>query len=495
MSDEDDSLELDDAAADAAAAQDDSSVEVTFTEDEFADLYAERTSISAPTRCEFLTGAAGSGKSYEILRRIEEDAAYAILSASTGIAAVNLNATTIHSLLGFFDTDSLRDAYLHGSAERKLRELVTDGYRNVVLDEISMVSHDTLDILVKVFDAVNDSIKQTQHPIGLILVGDFCQLPPIVDRVPGKRAKVASPWAFDAVSWHRFAENTVRLTKNWRQTETDNSSSTKFIAALNHARAGKGAAAVAELVSAGLEFATFVDMEFDGTTLLSENKAVDIFNLEAMKRVRGRDMVLPSRRWGKLRGEWEKIPEKTQVREGAYVMLLANRSAGTRGQFEYVNGDCGHIRGLTAHKYGGMPAVQVELVRTGSVVNVPMVVRAVDHRAKPDGFVVNEKVGEAGVPGDVYLPKQHYNTQKKRYVSGQVQYYPIRLAWATTVHKSQSLSLDKVQVDMRSWMFGQPAMAYIAMSRCRTIEGLRIVGMKEVVAEKCKSDPRVSRWL
>ena len=80
-------------------------------------------------------------------------------------------------------------------------------------------------------------------------------------------------------------------------------------------------------------------------------------------------------------------------------------------------------------------------------------------------------------------------------MTGQINYFPIRLAYASTVHKSQGLSLDRCQIDFRGWMLKQPAMAYTSLSRCRSIEGLRIVGMKEAVADKCRIDEKVRRYL
>lgn len=481
-------LELDDTAlADSSAS---SALGVEFDNSAFADIYREKMELSEPTRCEFLTGVAGSGKSHEIRRRIEEDPDYAILSATTGIAAVNLNAATINSLLGYYNTHSLKDAYLASSAQRKLKELVEEGYKNVVIDEISMLSHDALDTIVQIFDAVNDDLLSTQHPIGLIIVGDMCQLPPIPDKTPEqikRRIKVPTPWAFLGRHWERFEANTTRLTKNWRQADQN------FLEALNHARSGRGMDCVNTLESCGLEFASYVDQEFDGTTILAENKKVERFNLDCLKRVQGRDMSLPSRRWGKERKEWEHIPEKTLLREGAYVMILSNKGTGERGVFEYVNGDCGHVTGVTFRTAPLLPLIHIQLVRTGQEVKVSPIVRNFDYKEKPDGFVVEEKLRD--VPADTYLPKPHYNGAKRRYVAGQVQYYPIRLAYATTCHKAQGLSLDRVQVDMRDWQWKNPGMAYIAMSRGRTVPGLRIVGMKEVVAAACQSDPLVERWL
>jgi ATP-dependent exoDNAse (exonuclease V) alpha subunit len=84
---------------------------------------------------------------------------------------------------------------------------------------------------------------------------------------------------------------------------------------------------------------------------------------------------------------------------------------------------------------------------------------------------------------------------KKRFVEGQVEMWPVRLAYASTVHKSQGLSLDKIQFDIREHFVGSPAMLYTGMSRCRTLEGLRIVGQKERYIRQCNVDPKVRSWL
>lgn len=456
--------------------------------DDFEDIKVESTNAAAETRCEFLTGVAGSGKSYTVMQRIKEDPMYAKLGASTGIAAVNLDATTIHSLLGFFDTDSLRDAYIQGSAQRKLRQLVEQGYKNVVLDEISMISNDTLDLLVRVFDEVNMHLPTGHQPIGLICSGDFCQLMPIADKRHPKGRSGAVPWAFDAQCWPRFAENTTKLTKVWRQADE------KFLAALNYARSGQGSLAAGALIGGGLKFENDVRIDFDGTTIKGRNEEVDRFNQLALDRVQGRLLALPSRRWGKQRSEWKNIPDRTVLRENAYVMLLSNKSDGFGG-FDYVNGDCGHIKEIVPSPIKGMPAsVAIELVRTGQVVQVSPLVRAVDYRDKPDSMTVEVTVPSHEDNGR-YLPMPHYRKAARRYVEGQVEYYPMRLAYASTVHKSQGLSLDRVQIDIRDWTMRNPAMIYVALSRCRTIEGLRVVGSRERMAEYCKIDPRVKVWL
>jgi hypothetical protein len=442
---------------------------------------------SLETPCSFLCGSAGTGKTFTLKQRIAEDPCYAVLSASTGISAVNLNTTTIHSLLGYFDTDSLRDAYLKRSAQYKLHSLRREGYRNVVIDEISMISCEQLDVIVHVFDDVNQNTKDGEEPLGLVLCGDFCQLPSIPERSSSGRkvARAKTPWAFDARSWLRFGNNITRLTKVWRQGDAE------FLSALNHARRGNGSEC-ASLLASSVEFFNMTDRDFDGTTILSQNAEVDRANQLALDRIRGRKMLLPSRRWGKQRSEWKNIPDQTVLREGAYVMLLANNYS-SPGVLEYANGDCGHVLGIEQVGSDNKWVIAIELVRNKQIVYVPTIVRGVELGERPNE-TVEQSIAKESDDGR-YIAKVHYRGRVRRYVIGQIEYYPIRLAYASTVHKIQGLSLDRCQIDFRSWMFGSPAMLYVSLSRCRTLQGLRLVGDKDTLARKCKIDPRVLPWL
>jgi ATP-dependent DNA helicase PIF1 len=442
---------------------------------------------SAETPCSMLSGVAGSGKSTTLLNRIMEDSSYAVLSSSTGISAVNLSTVTIHSLLGFFDTDSLRDAYLQNSAQRKLRKIAQEGYQNIVVDEVSMISSDVLDLLVRIFDDVNQNLSGDQKPIGLVLCGDACQLPAI----PDKEAKRKStPWFFEANHWQRFEPNITHLMKVWRQADQ------RFLAALNYTRSGHGAEAAGLLKAAGVQFHSSIDIDFEGTTIVSQNDQVNKFNGLALDRVRGRAISLPARRWGKLRNEWRihdnqdrtLIPERTIIKEGAYVTLMANKYF--EGEMVYANGDCGFVMGIDQPQ-GGKPSVVVKLVRNNEEVRVDLLVRSMDSKDKPEGMTVEANADEKGA----YLPRPHYNSAAKRYVIGQICYWPLKLAYASTVHRAQGLTLDRVQIDFRNWMFGKPSMLYTALSRARTTEGLRLIGMPEVFVKNCRIDPKVRRWL
>lgn len=436
--------------------------------------------------------------SFTCRERCAADPNYAILSSSTGISAINLNTVTVHSLLGFFDTDSLRDAYIQGGVQRRLRKLVTDGYRNVIIDECSMISRETLDLLVRSFDDVNGRLlSEDKPPVGLILTGDWLQLPAIADKPAGagagraKRGQAAKiPWGFHSQFWQRFEKNTTKLTKVWRQSDP------RFLAALNFARAGRGRDCLQVFQSVGQKFESFVDNDFEGSTIVGKNDEVDRINQIRLDRVKGRPIALPSRRWaagGKVRTEWKHIPERTIIRENCYVMLLANKYV--EGAMVYANGDCGWVRGIQPSIEKMVPpSILVELVRTSEVVQVESLVRGIEHGDRPDWISGDWEEQTADEDGK-FCARPHYRKAKRRHVTGQIEYYPLRVAYASTVHRSQGLSLDKVQVDFRGWMYRSPAMLYTALSRCRTLEGLRLVGMPEMLVERCKVDPEVLRWL
>src|SRR6202167_2957598 len=317
--------------------------------------------------CEFTCGCAGSGKTYYWRERIAADPSEGVLAATTGIASINLGTTTLNSLLKFFDTDSLRDAYLNGSLVPRMKDIREDS-RRTEIDEVSMMDGDQLGILVRAALECNSFLSK-QPPLGLTLVGDFAQLPPV-------RAK----WAFESDEWHRFDAATTRLTKVWRQ------DAGPFLSALNLTRSGHGEGAADLLSREGLEWHSSLDIQFDGTTIVSKNDQVDRYNGMALDRLPGPTFTLSNRRWGKQRGEWKQVPDRVTLKEGAYVMLLAN-SYDDEGRMVYANGDCGHIRvSDTGSPRRSSGSLVVELVRNAQEVEVTRVVRDVGRKDKPSGW-------------------------------------------------------------------------------------------------------------
>jgi len=429
-------------------------------------------------RTRLITGSAGTGKTYTIRKEMEDDPKkQGILASTTGISAVNLGTTTINALLKYFNTDSLRQAFIKGRLTRRFAELALF-CKELYIDEFSMLDGDQLDIFHQALREANNQQKvKKKNPdgMGLTLVGDLAQLPP-----------VKCKWPFEAECWGMFEANHTKLEKNWRQGDGC------FLDAINAIRSGDGSNGARLLKEAGVEFSNANLIDFPGTTILAKNNDVDRFNYVALSKVAGDMIRVPSERWlcnaAKAPGEWKNIPDLLQVKLGAYVMILANTM-----DFSYANGDCGFIKGYDPSTH----IFQVELVRNQRIVNVPMVTRELFADYDPLNFInPNEATTESvakGEPRPWNIP--FYDEDKDRYVTGAIRFAPIRLAYSSTVHKTQSLTLDRVQMDVRNGFFGSPAMLYVAVSRCRTPQGLRIVGTPELVASRCKVDPKVLRWL
>lgn len=424
-------------------------------------------------RASFLTGAAGTGKTFSIKSRIENDPGCAVLCATTGVAAVNLDTITINSLLGYYDTDSLIDKYVRGHVHKRLREIAAARPSrpvDLVIDEVSMMHAEQVDLIYKAIHEVNmgdDLHDPLAHPLGMTLTGDFCQLPPVKGR-----------WAFEADCWPEFAATTTRLTKIWRQ------SSEGFLEALNFARRGDGGCSAAALKSLGANFSGAVDLNFDGTTIVAKNAEADRFNEQRLLRLKTPSFALTSTRWGQQLSDWKNIPDRLILKPGALVMLLANKRYGDGG-FQYVNGDHAHVGyyeedAEVEDKDGRLrldSVVHVTSVRTGATFPIEKIKRLNKVADEPDEFT------------------SHQLDEDGKYVIGSIDYFPIRLGYCSTVHKSQGLSLDRVQIDCRDGFFGSPSMAYVALSRARSVAGMRIVGDPSLLARRIKLNSAVKEWL
>ncbi len=470
-------------------------------------------------KVEFVTGEAGTGKTYTLKQRIIEAKEkvsngkgryYGSLCATTGIAAVNLSGgtgdsvSTINSELRFFDTENLQDRY----AERKLHEAlekVAQKGANLVVDELSMMEALQLDLIYQAMLEVNElSFIQRRGGLGLVLSGDFCQLPP----VKGK-------FAFEAKCWPKIAENITKLTKVWRQDNVE------FLKAINAARRGDGDTTAEVLeglhTSKNPIFVDCLSSKYDGTTICALNRDVDSINksrlIELLHQGK-REIKFKTLRWGKQRGEWKNIPEENTFAIDAYCMILANNPP----DFDYANGDCG----ILVDVVGDKQAV-IELVRNGLEVQVKTVIRRVYEKTcppeceePPEAKKFKEWSEEKDALGTTdrailkaqyrsYLLgltlqykqpfKPYFDFEENKWVVGEITYMPLRLAYASTVHKTQGLTLDRVQIDPYAKFFGEPSMMYVALSRVRSPEGLRIVGSPKLVVERTNIVEDILPWI
>lgn len=401
---------------------------------------------------EYIGGAAGCGKTWQARERVRANLWGVRLCASTGIAAINLGqaeftCTTINSLLWYFNTADLEDAWTQGRLDMALRRHWEEGTRQIIIDEVSMMSGRQIDVICQGIDYLNEKRGfDAGQPLGMTLIGDFCQLPPIDELDEG--------FAFEAKRWDRFENNTTILTEIKRQTDLE------FVKALRSVRRGEGAEAV-EFFKPYMN--NRLDIDFEGTTIMSKNIEVDRFNERRLDRLNTDWVRFPSHRFGKQLKEWTKnIPQVFETKLDALVMILVNKPIPlSGGEFEYVNGDLGYIRDFTEK------TATVELLRSGETVEVE------------------------------YSNKENIEKHKgKQEVVGNCEHMPLRTAYATTCHKSQGLTLDRVQINLNGQFFNYGGMAYVALSRARTQDGLRIVvGRPETFIKRCRTNPKVEQWL
>lgn len=443
----------------------------------------------------YLYGPAGSGKTYNLRQANLADPDYCLMTATTGIAAVNLGlgVRTIHSTLKFGRTDEAVINYIEGTLHRALRDVKKGGYRWLVIDEVSMLHRKVMEHIFRALQEVNMD-QPDESPLGLMLTGDFAQLPPIPEQLmENGKPKMKkwgekmipvtepTPWCFESDEWRDHfdgASHQVGLTKIWRQSDPT------FLDALKAIRRGVGSVGAGALKESGAHYIDRLDLNFDGTTIMSKNDAVDRFNQNALRALPGPTQIAVSERWTAKRndrneenfpGEWTNIPRDFTLKVDALVMILNNDTE----CWSYVNGDTGHIREIKNGADGTVSSVVVELIRTGSRVEIGKVTRKIEQRSEPEK---EEKERDSRVRRE-----KVYNRQM--WILGECTYLPVRLAYATTVHKSQGLTLDKVQIDPSDWMFSKPGMCYVAVSRCRTPNGLYIVGGVNEFAKKIKADP------
>lgn len=389
---------------------------------------------------EAILGAAGSGKSTELRSRNKAQPNYSLLTSSTGISAVNLGGRTINSVLNYFKTEDLLRQY-NSNRSRLMGRLsnIKRRYRYIAIDEVSMLDGRALDIIYNAIQEVNKKGSISKQ-LGLVLLGDAGQLP-VVDK------DGAVPF-FEAKCWDKFTITALREIK--RQADKD------FIRSLNLVRAGAFEEAL-EWFRDNVEFAKSLDKNFPGPTIVSRNNTVNAFNQEALARLSGEEYHYPKRIWmeddEQEPSEWRNIPQTLTLKVGAQVMILTNDHTAN-----YANGDLGSVVQLFPKH------VVVKLFRTQDT-------RLIEYKRM-------EYQDEQGI------------------TRGYMDYIPLRLAYAMTVFKSQSLTLDSVQIRLTEPFLGMLSGGlYTALSRSRTPGGLRLVGTNSSFINAGYINPQYLRWV
>jgi len=285
---------------------------------------------------EFITGPAGSGKTHKIksLQWLTGDPPTMYITATTGVAAINVGGYVVNSLAGWKDDAAFFTKLKMGIVKQALRKLQKQGINILALEEVSMASG-------PVVGALYDLCVELD--ISFLLCGDPYQL-----RVSGR------PF-FDFPKWNEF--KVTELTEIHRQTDRE------FIDFLSALR--KGDKTTQNFIRPFLQ--EEITPDFDGVTLFSTNKEVNDFNRTRYLCLGGRPALYETIRMGDEKRAWKNVPDCVETKEGEYVMILRNSSRNDEGQCAYVKGDTGVVVETRSR------SIVVELDRTGSRVTVSMV--------------------------------------------------------------------------------------------------------------------------
>lgn len=412
------------------------------------DFYSAWQTITSDEPVVFVSGAGGVGKSF-MLRLFLKKHHDVVCAASTGIAAINVGGHTCHSLFRL----PLTLCYKHflSKADDSHFDQIRDA-EWLVLDEVSMIRADVMDAI----DEVCQRARQISQPFGGLkvrLFGDLFQLSPILnqdDKTAWPEFNYASPYFFDAEVFKTRPLAVKSLTKIYRQTDQD------FIALLHRVRQGNPTPADLTTLNNRV-----LAPEDDAVILCPTNKQADEINQMRLDEIEEQEYTFLARVTNNFPESMYPVKKELKLKVGAQVLFRKNDYAG--GDFNFANGDTGIVTKIGEDKLEGVKqkCVWVKLNRTKREVKV---------------FTATWERHEA-VGG------------KKRLL-GTFTQFPLMLGFASSVHKAQGLSFDKMHL-AESRMFA-PSQFYVAASRVRSLGGLTLA--KPVSKKNIWTDVKVSEF-
>ncbi len=402
-------------------------------------------SILKSGRNVFLTGSAGAGKTYvlnQYIQYLRDRKVPVAITASTGIAATHINGMTIHAWSGIGVKNILSQGALNLLKEKKYLRDKMEKAKVLIIDEISMLHKIQLDLV----NTVLKFFKENEEPFGgiqVIFSGDFFQLPPVGNSDESNREK----FAFMAKAWVEAKLAVCYLTEQHRQGNDE------LTSILNEVRAGEVSAKSIALLEAAQN--TSLTSDWIPPKLFTHNRDVSRTNNEQLAELSGEEKVYEAVTKGNTKlidilKKSVRAKSDLALKIGAKVMFVRNNF-----ELGYVNGTLGEVTDFD--KEDGLP-----------------IVKTVDGRT----FKVDRE--EWGMNDDTGKSLASY-TQ-----------IPLRLAWAITVHKSQGMTLDMAEMDLRfTFERGQ---GYVALSRIKSLAGLKLEGFNgaalEVDSLALKADQR-----
>jgi uncharacterized protein YpbB len=406
--------------------------------------------INETQRSIFLTGKAGTGKTTLLHKIIATTHKQAVIVAPTGIAALNAGGVTIHSMFqlpfagfipefgaapNFSERVKLetKDTLMRHFTMNKQRKNVLLGMELLIIDEVSMLRADLLDAM----DWTLRNVRKSNGPFGgvqVLYIGDLLQLPPVVKQEEWSelRKYYAGIFFFHAKVIQENPPLYIELTKIYRQSDE------RFIQILNNLRNNSITSQDIEVLN------EFVHPTFDlkanegYITLTTHNAKADEMNAKSLAELSGKKVDFEATITGDFPPHMYPLEETLSLKKGAQVMFVKNDPSAEKN---YFNGKMGVIKSLSEGE------ILVYFPAEKKTIEVET------HEWQNIRYSLDENTKEI-----------------KEEILGSFVHFPLKLAWAITVHKSQGLTFDKAVLDV-SQVFA-PGQAYVALSRLRSLNGL-----------------------
>ena len=393
-----------------------------------ARFIVEKTDMSL-----FLTGKAGTGKTTFLREVARYTKKKCIVLAPTGIAAVNAGAMTIHSFFQF-GLGPFVQGVIEPKSDFRINKSKLELIRHLqllIIDEVSMVRADLMDHI----DVELRRIRRNSKPFGgvqLLMIGDLQQLPPIAHGGEDEllRQYYKTLYFFSSAALKSMKYSCIELKNVYRQTDGH------FIDILNHARnCTLTSQDISDLNARYIP--GFSPKPEDGyIRLMTHNRQVDYVNETELEKLDSKPYTFVAAVTGTFPEESYPTANSLTLKMGAQVMFIKNDP-----ERRFINGTLGEVKSIDKN------SIAVRLAESGMVIDVePMEWQNIRYQFDEESKEISSKQ------------------------IGRFKQYPLKAAWAITVHKSQGLTFDKAIIDVHAAF--SPGQAYVALSRCRTLDGL-----------------------
>lgn len=381
----------------------------------------------------FLTGKAGTGKTTFLREVVRYTKKKCIVLAPTGIAAVNAGAMTIHSFFQF-GLGPFVQGVIEPKSDFRINKSKLELIRHLqllIIDEVSMVRADLMDHI----DVELRRIRRNSKPFGgvqLLMIGDLQQLPPIAHGGEDEllRQYYKTLYFFSSAALKSMKYSCIELKNVYRQTDRH------FIDMLNHAR--DCTLTSQDISDLNARYVPgFSPKPEDGyIRLMTHNRQVDYVNETELEKLDSKPFTFVAAVTGTFPEESYPTADSLTLKKGAQVMFIKNDP-----ERRFINGTLGEVKSIDKN------SIAVRLAESGTIIDVE--------------------------PMEWQNIRYQFDEESKEISSRQIgrfKQYPLKAAWAITVHKSQGLTFDKAIIDVHAAF--SPGQAYVALSRCRTLDGL-----------------------